>query len=88
MQFTYLLIFSFVFLFETHSISTSLPLNSQSTLETQLATANPASAGLIISKFYEQHNNGFKGEYGKMRLVIMNAQNDKVSRIMTQKIAG
>ena len=87
MQFTYLLMFSFVFLFETHSVSTSLPSNIQSTLEAQLATANPTSAGLVISKIYEQHNNGFKGEYGEMQLVIMNAQNDKVTRVMTQKIA-
>ena len=83
-------VLTLIFVLQLHPFSMAASLNSTnlSKWESQLKIKSPAAAGLEISAVYEEHNNGFKGEYGQMKLVIMNAQNDKVSRIMTQRIAG
>ena len=82
-------VLTLIFALQLHPNSLAAPLNSTnlSKWESQLKIKSPTDAGLEISEVYEEHNNGFKGEYGQMKLVIMNAQNDKVSRIMTQRIA-
>ena len=86
MQFSY----AFISISIVITVLYSNPVDSKQSIQTQLNsllhTKNPQEKGLEISKAFEHYNNGFRGEYGKMQLVIMNAQNDKVARIMTQKI--
>ena len=86
MPFSYVFLFVFIFITVIQPKSSISKHTNQSLPKSELNIENTHSRGLAISKVFEQYNNGFQGEYGKMQLVIMNAQKDKVTRVMTQQI--